>query len=420
VDVLSMSSYTLQLPVQLHRVSLVSAAEWYVHDVDGAMHILHLPSAEGPRRRRADLHAVACCDGDTAITSSVHAGGNRFSHPLAYLQEVHDLDNHTKSVTSSRRPTPADVSKSMWINEDRKMATLAPSEWLLEVVDVANQQVQQIPFRTADEAHVADAAVLPPSTEERGRTVVSVQRDGRVRHWQVDERALQADLATWKSMFDYHALQGTSPYLELQYNRPDGTSEPKTGTSLPKHGKEDPDNTPHISQLQKDQVTKEAQEKAKAMADAALADQLSQIDMTNHELASYQQYVDRVHGETTQLRDLFHNVEQLADERGWLKHQSSGEWDDAKLVDGLSGDRNVFKRRGRDPFASSALLPLPKKLLFVMDRMLETTLMLMESLAGFDAKFEYAIMGHSGDAAAIPFVEFGQPPHTKKDRLKVY
>ncbi|RQM30312.1 hypothetical protein B5M09_012657, partial [Aphanomyces astaci] len=164
-----------------------------------------------------------------------------------------------------------------------------------------------------------------------------------------------------------------------------------------------------ISQLQKDQVTKEAQEKAKAMADAALADQLSQIDMTNHELASYQQ-----------LRDLFHNVEQLADERGWLKHQSSGEWDDAKLVDGLSGDRNVFKRRGRDPFASSALLPLPKKLLFVMDRMLETTLMLMESLAGFDAKFEYAIMGHSGDAAAIPFVEFGQPPHTKKDRLKVY
>ncbi|RHY41893.1 hypothetical protein DYB34_013452, partial [Aphanomyces astaci] len=289
IDVLSMSSYTLQSPVQLHRVSLVSAAEWYVHDVDGAMHILHLPSAEGPRRRRADLHAVACCDGDTAITSSVHAGRNRFSHPLAYLQEVHDLDNHTKSVTSSRRPTPADVSKSMWINEDRKMATLAPSDWLLEVVDVANQQVQQIPFRTADEARVADAAVLPPSTEERGRTVVSVQWDGRVRHWQVDERALQADLATWKSMFDYHALQGTSPYLELQYNRPDGTSEPKTGTSLPKHGKEDPDNTPHISQLQKDQVTKEAQEKAKAMADAALADQLSQIDMTNHELASYQQ-----------------------------------------------------------------------------------------------------------------------------------
>ncbi|RQM19071.1 hypothetical protein B5M09_012980, partial [Aphanomyces astaci] len=208
IDVLSMSSYTLQLPVQLHHVSLVSAAEWHVHDVDGAMHILHLPSAEGPRRRRADLHAVACCDGDTAITSSVHAGGNRFSHPLAYLQEVHDLDNHTKSVTSSHRPTPADVSKSMWINEDRKMATLAPSEWLLEVVDVANQQVQQIPFRTADEARVADAAVLPPSTEERGRTVVSVQRDGRVRHWQVDERALQADLATWKSMFDYHALQG--------------------------------------------------------------------------------------------------------------------------------------------------------------------------------------------------------------------
>ena len=35
-----------------------------------------------------------------------------------------------------------------------------------------------------------------------------------------------------------------------------------------------------------------------------------------------------------------------AKERVWLKNQSSGELDDAKLVDGLAGDRLVYKKRG--------------------------------------------------------------------------
>jgi hypothetical protein len=53
-------------------------------------------------------------------------------------------------------------------------------------------------------------------------------------------------------------------------------------------------------------------------------------------------------------------------ERGWLKHQSSGEFDDSKLVDGITGERNVFKRRGIED--NPALHERRKKrMLFVLD-----------------------------------------------------
>lgn len=56
---------------------------------------------------------------------------------------------------------------------------------------------------------------------------------------------------------------------------------------------------------------------------------------------------------------------------------------------------------------------------------------IMEAFEGFDSKFEYSIIGHSGDSPHIPFTQFGQPPKSTlqicsclrflaiKDKLKV-
>ena len=33
-------------------------------------------------------------------------------------------------------------------------------------------------------------------------------------------------------------------------------------------------------------------------------------------------------------------------ERQWLKNQTHGDLDDAKLIDGITGEKNVYKRRG--------------------------------------------------------------------------
>lgn len=37
-------------------------------------------------------------------------------------------------------------------------------------------------------------------------------------------------------------------------------------------------------------------------------------------------------------------------ERQWLKNQAMGELDDAKIIDGLTGEKSIYKRRGElDP-----------------------------------------------------------------------
>lgn len=121
-----------------------------------------------------------------------------------------------------------------------------------------------------------------------------------------------------------------------------------------------------------------------------------------------------------QLRVILDSVESKNNERVWLRHQTQGELDDTKLVDGLTGDRLVFKRRGEasDQSHANANPNRKKRLLFVMDvsgsmyrfnsydgrleRMLEATMMVMEAFDGYANKFNYAIVGHSGDSPEIP------------------
>ena len=51
--------------------------------------------------------------------------------------------------------------------------------------------------------------------------------------------------------------------------------------------------------------------------------------------------------------------------------------------------------------------------------MLEATMLVMEALEGLEGKYEYAIRGHSGESDGVEFVEFGQPPSNRGERLKV-
>ena len=54
--------------------------------------------------------------------------------------------------------------------------------------------------------------------------------------------------------------------------------------------------------------------------------------------------------------------------RIWLRNQTSGDLDDAKLVDGVSGERNIYKRRGEASTRFGAPPVGKKRLLhFVVD-----------------------------------------------------
>jgi len=187
----------------------------------------------------------------------------------------------------------------------------------------------------------------------------------------------------------------------------------------------------------KAEVTAEAQAKAKAMADAALAERLLDISMSSRDHKEYTGMVQRVGAQLHALRSVFASAEQSGSERVWLRNQSVGDLDDTRLVDGSAGERNIYKRRGVDdssPFAGEEE-QLPAKLHFVFDvsgsmyrfngsdgrlmRSLETALLVMEGFRGQERKYDYCVTGHSGDSPSIPLVPYGAPPPNEARRLEV-
>lgn len=177
-------------------------------------------------------------------------------------------------------------------------------------------------------------------------------------------------------------------------------------------------------------------EQAHRSARSAIA---KQLNASKHrvglDVEMYQKLYVAVATEISQLRTILEGAEAKEKERVWVKNQVQGELDDNRLVDGATGERNVFKRRGNVDPIFGHLQRRPKRLRFVMDvsssmarfngadrrldRMAATSVMIMESFAGFGHKYDYSIVGHDGESPLIPFVEFGKPPRDQKERLGV-
>jgi len=86
--------------------------------------------------------------------------------------------------------------------------------------------------------------------------------------------------------------------------------------------------------------------------------------MGEYEAKTYQRYyqsivkeVSRIffwgatkHADTTKVNELkviLAGLEAKGDDREWLRNQSIGDLDDHKLVESLTGEQNVYKRRGK-------------------------------------------------------------------------
>ncbi|GMH51849.1 hypothetical protein TL16_g01101 [Triparma laevis f. inornata] len=209
-----------------------------------------------------------------------------------------------------------------------------------------------------------------------------------------------------------------------------------------------------VSDAAKAEVSEEQQRVAREMAEKAFQDKLKEIEMGEGEYAMYDGLVNPIRGDIAALRQVMQgwrganddseersdelmglgSVEARKAERGWLKRQSFGELDDNKLVDGVTGEKFVYKRRGI-PDEASTHMKHPKRVRFVfdcsgsmyrfngqdgrLDRSLEAAALVMEAFAGHEHRFDYSIVGHSGDSPAIPLVNFGEHPKTEADRMKV-
>ena len=306
--------------------------------------------------------------------------------------------------------------------------------------------------------------------------VATLQTGGWVRLWDADKERLRDDLQVWMDMHGRRQRQsglheggaleitGTSSRAGAGGERTEAPN-----LDMPKHGKET-DGKQHVggntwaggtggsntaglggrggpyrldgghpvhqvTQDLKDEVSDEARAQARAMAEAAFQQRLDDIEMGTAENEAYQSYFGRVQIQVAQLSSVLENVRARAKERTWLKHTTHGELDDAKIVDGAAGERNVFKRRGSEDPAPGALQRKPKQLRFVLDvsgsmyrfngqdgrldRMLEAAVMIMTALDGMESRFQYGIVGHSGDGPDIQFVVPGHPPEDRAEQLGI-
>ncbi|XP_067371715.1 von Willebrand factor A domain-containing protein 8 isoform X1 [Channa argus] len=337
----------------------------------------------------------------------------------------------------------------------------------LEVTDLNSKKVKYIPVPRSMSvspytnwlSKVSESDVLIAALGSGG--VVTVDMGGYVRLWETGLDSLQRSLMEWRNMI---GMEDGRP-LQITIQRDSGLD-----VTAPKHGKIDANNAPHVggnqwaggtggrdtaglggkggpyrldaghkvyqvSQTEKDAVPEEVRRAARDMAEKAFKERLKQIDMSEYDAATYERFSNGVRRQVQSLRIILDSLQAKGKERQWLKNQALGDLDDAKIIDGLTGEKTIYKRRGElDPEPGSPQQK-PKRLRLLADvsgsmyrfngvdgrleRSMEAVCMVMEALENYEHKFKYDVVGHSGDGYDIELVRADKVPKNNKERLKV-
>ncbi|OWF39226.1 von Willebrand factor A domain-containing protein 8 [Mizuhopecten yessoensis] len=265
----------------------------------------------------------------------------------------------------------------------------------------------------------------------------------------------------WKNMIGF----SDGKELQITYDRESGRK-----ADGPKHGKIDKSNTPHVGgnqwaggtggsntaglggfggpyrldaghhvyqvpQAEKDAVPEEVRQAAREIAQKAFKDRLREINMSEYDAETYNNFLDHVRGQIQSLRVILDSLQAKGKERQWLKNQAYGDLDDAKLIEGITGEKSIYKRRGEKDPELGTPQEKPKRMRLVVDlsgsmyrfngydgrleREMEAALMMMEALDGYDEKIKYDILGHSGEDHKVQLVKSDKAPANNKDRLVV-
>uniref|UniRef100_A0A8C4IV27 von Willebrand factor A domain-containing protein 8 n=1 Tax=Dicentrarchus labrax TaxID=13489 RepID=A0A8C4IV27_DICLA len=337
----------------------------------------------------------------------------------------------------------------------------------LEVTDLNSKKVKYIPVPrsmtvspyTSWLSKVSESDVLMAPLGSGG--VVTVDMGGYVRLWETGLDTLQRSLMEWRNMI---GTEDGRP-VQITIQRESGLD-----VSAPKHGKIDPNNAPHVggnqwaggtggrdtaglggkggpyrldaghkvyqvSQAEKDAVPEEVRRAAREMGEKAFKERLKEINMSDYDAATYERFSNAVRRQVQSLRIILDSLQAKGKERQWLKNQALGELDDAKIIDGLTGEKAIYKRRGELEPELGSPQQKPKRLRVLADvsgsmyrfngvdgrleRSMEAVCMVMEALENYEHKFKYDIVGHSGDGYDIELVRPDKVPKNNKQRLKV-
>ncbi|XP_029645766.1 von Willebrand factor A domain-containing protein 8 [Octopus sinensis] len=337
----------------------------------------------------------------------------------------------------------------------------------LEIADLVNKKLRYLNVPSSGRSPPYSFWLMQPADTSlklaslSGEGLVTVDSSGYVQLWETSLVHLQRSLQEWRNMIGY---EDTRP-LHINYERDSGKS-----AEFPKHGKIDPENAPHVggntwaggtggrdtaglggiggpyrldsghnvfqvSQAEKDAVPEEVRRAAQEMAAKAFKERLREINMSEYDAETYDSFAQSVRRQVQSLRVILDTLQAKGKERQWLKQQPQGDLDETKLIEGIAGEKAIYKRRGEQEPELGAPMELPKRLRLVVDvsgsmyrfnghdrrleREMSAVLMVMEALEGYDTKLKYEIFGHSGENYDAPFVKADQAPKNKKERLVV-
>lgn len=141
-----------------------------------------------------------------------------------------------------------------------------------------------------------------------------------------------------------------------------------------------------MSQEEKDAVPEHIKKAAREMGLKAFQERLREIKMSQYNATLYAQFSDAVERQVKSLRVILSNLQAKAKERQWVRHQTTGELDDAKLIEGnrhllyinlndwfglvwagLTGEKTIYRRRAEKEPELGAPQQKPKRMKLIVD-----------------------------------------------------
>ncbi|KAJ1560908.1 von Willebrand factor A domain-containing protein 8 [Cladochytrium tenue] len=121
-------------------------------------------------------------------------------------------------------------------------------------------------------------------------------------------------------------------------------------------------------------------------------------------------YHDNVKREIRELRVIFEATEAKNKERIWLRNQTTGDLDDTHLIEGVTGEKAVYKRRGENT-DDPTFQQKPKKMFFSVDLCAS-----MMRFNGYDSRLDHSLeCALRRVGARIELVPEGKYPKNEKD-----
>ncbi|KAJ1553797.1 hypothetical protein HK096_006390, partial [Nowakowskiella sp. JEL0078] len=113
-------------------------------------------------------------------------------------------------------------------------------------------------------------------------------------------------------------------------------------------------------------IPKEITDAQRELHELRMRQRLKQLEMTLRDMQTFKKYQLNIQREIRELRAILETIEAKNKERIWLKNQSFGDVDDNRLIEGVTGERLIYKRRGEND-DDPTFQQKPKKLHFIFD-----------------------------------------------------